>query len=314
MKVLFVASGNSASGVSPIVKAQAASLIAQGVELLLFTIKGKGLKGYLSNIRSLKKTISHFSPDVIHAHYSLTAFVTTLASKKPVVVSLMGSDVKSSNKFKPLVRLFSKYVWGATIVKTEDMRESIRLKNAIVIPNGVDIAVFKPLSKRACREQLGLVQNKTYILFAANPNRPEKNFELAKQAVEKLEQPAIELIWLENVSHSDIPVWMNAADVVVLASLWEGSPNVIKEAMACNCPIVSTDVGDVRWLFGNMDGHYLSSFDVSEVAQKLKLALQFAEQKNLTKGRERIMELGLNAESIAKRLISNYKETSHTNE
>ena len=127
MKILFVASGNSISGISPIVKAQADSLIKQGMELYFFTIRDKGIKGYLSYLQPLKKRINQLKPDIIHAHYSLTAFVTSLASKKPIIVSLMGSDVKSANKYKPLIRLFSNYVWGVTIVKSRDMKKDHNL-------------------------------------------------------------------------------------------------------------------------------------------------------------------------------------------
>ncbi len=306
MKILFVASGNSKSGVSPIVKAQADSLIKQGIELSLFTIKGKGIKGYLSNIRSLKKTIIQLKPDIVHAHYSLTAFVASLSSKKRIVVSLMGSDVKSSNKFKPLIRLLAKYAWGAIIVKTEDMKKSIQLKNSVVIPNGVDLSVFKPMQKRECREQLSLDQNKTYVLFAADPLRPEKNFALPKETKKQLGQLDNELIWLKGVSQTEIPIWMNAADVVILSSLWEGSPNVIKEAMACNRPIVSTNVGDVEWLFGNEPGHFIAGFDVNDYTSKLKLAIAYAKEQGTTQGRQRIMHIGLDSEKVAERIISIY--------
>ncbi len=306
MKVLFVSSGNSATGISPLVKRQGKSLEKEKIKIFYYKIQGKGLKGYFANILPLKKTIKKLQPDIIHAHYSLSGIIASLSGAKPLIVSLMGSDVKSSNKFKILVRFLAKYVWKTTIVKTEDMRSSIGLKNAVVIPNGVDIAFFKPLPKQACREKLGLDQNKTYILFAANPNRSEKNFALAKKAVEYLNQQANDLIWLQDVSHVDIPLWMNAADIVILSSLWEGSPNVIKEAMACNCSVVATDVGDIKWLFGNEPGHYLSSLTVNELAQKIQLALNFSEQNDYTKGRKRILKLGLDSESVAKRLINLY--------
>ena len=108
MKILFVSSGNSENGVSPIVKAQAESLIKQGIEINFFTIKGRGVKGYLSNIKPLGRFIKQIQPDLIHAHYSLTAFTVSLVKRKPLVVSLMGSDVKSSNKYKFLIKLFVK--------------------------------------------------------------------------------------------------------------------------------------------------------------------------------------------------------------
>ena len=111
-----------------------------------------------------------------------------------------------------------------------------------------------------------------------------------------------------DASYELITYYMNAADVLLLTSLWEGSPNVIKEAMACNCPIVSTDVGDVRWVFGETEGCYLTSFDPEDVADKIKLALVFAEEKNRTNGRKRIIEFGLDTETIANKIIDVYKK------
>ena len=100
-----------------------------------------------------------------------------------------------------------------------------------------------------------------------------------------------------------MPVYLNAADVLLLTSKWEGSPNILKEAMACNCPIVSTDVGDVKWLLGDLEGHYLSSFDAVDFSKKIKQAFIFGKR---TCGRKRIYELGLDSENIADRIITIY--------
>jgi len=107
---------------------------------------------------------------------------------------------------------------------------------------------------------------------------------------------------------------MNAADVVVLTSLYEGSPNVIKEAMACSRPIVATDVGDIKWLFDNEPGHYISSFSPIDMAKKIEFALEFSEKKRRTNGKERIIKLGLDSKSIANRIIDVYKNVLAKNE
>ena len=98
-------------------------------------------------------------------------------------------------------------------------------------------------------------------------------------------------------------MYLNAADALVLTSLWEGSPNVIKEAMACNLPIVSTDVGDVKEVIGDTEGCYITSYEPSDVAGKIKLALDFGKRTN---GREKIKHLEIN--TIAKRIIDVYNE------
>ena len=101
---------------------------------------------------------------------------------------------------------------------------------------------------------------------------------------------------------------MNNVDMLLVTSLKETGPLVVKEAMACNLPVVSTDVGDVKWLFGNEPGYYVTSFDPKVVAEKIKLAVEFKEKYEKTNGRERILALGLDSETIAKKIISLYKK------
>jgi teichuronic acid biosynthesis glycosyltransferase TuaC len=134
----------------------------------------------------------------------------------------------------------------------------------------------------------------------------EKNYILAERAVKYIDDNRIKLITVSGIPNSELPFYYNAADVLILTSLWEGSPNVIKEAMACNCPIVSTDVGDVRSILGETEGTYLTSFDYRDVAEKLSAAIKFTETSGRTKGRERIMEKGLDSGSVSEKLINIY--------
>jgi len=306
MKVLFVSSGNSVKGISPIVSRQGESLKNRSVEIHFFTIIGKGFKGYLANLKKLKAIIKEFNPDIIHAHYSMSAYLATLAYAKPLVVSLMGSDVKSSVFSKFLIKLFNRLFWAHLIVKSEDMRQHLDISGVSVIPNGVDTNVFYSMDKASCQEQLKWDLGAIHILFAAKPTRPVKNVALAQQAYKLLNNKNATLHVLNDVSPELIPIWMNAADIVMLTSLWEGSPNVIKEAMACNRPIVATNVGDIKWLFGNEPGHFLADFESKDVAEKLKLAIEYRENNGATKGRERIIELGLDSETIAQKIIEVY--------
>jgi teichuronic acid biosynthesis glycosyltransferase TuaC len=308
MKILFVYSANSKKGISPIVKAQANSIIKQGVEVFFYGIVGKGLRGYLSNIYPFRKIVKGVNPDIIHAHYSLSAIMASFVKSKPLVVSLMGSDVKSSKSFKRIIRFFEKLFWDLTIVKSEDMKQTFNNNKLKVVPNGVDISVFKPLNKTICQNELHWDNTKTHILFAANPNRPEKQYQLAKKSVESIANENIILHTLIDVEHSVIPVYMNASDIVLLTSKWEGSPNVIKEAMACNKTIVATDVGDIKWLFGVEEGFYLCKNNFEDITRNLKLTLDFLRTSTVTQGRERIIELELDSDSVAKKLITVYNE------
>ena len=307
MKVLFVSSGNSNLGISPIIKRQGDSLENSGITVAYYRIQGKGLKGYSANIIPLRRLIQQFKPDIVHAHYSLSAFVATLSCAKPLVVSLMGSDVHSTGVLKWLIKFSGWFIWNRTIVKSNDMKQKLGLKKVDVIPNGINLEVFNSADKENGRQKLGWTNESKHILFAANPARPEKNFKLTKEAITCLNEN-IELHTLTDVPPDEIPLWMNASDVILLTSMREGSPNVIKEAMACNLPVVATDVGDIRWLFGEVPGHFLSSFNKDELAQNVELALNFSEENGRTRGRERIVELGLDAESVAQQLVKIYRE------
>ncbi len=305
MKILFVCSGNHKYfGVSPFIISQAKSLIEKKHQVDFYTIKGKGIINYLRSTKRIYERIYSGKFDIVHAHYSLCGFIAYLAYRKPMVVSLMGSDVHGSLIWKVIVRFFSKYLWSYTIVKSEEMKRSINLSRIQVIPNGVDIREFRELPKSECRKKIDLTNDKKYVLFAADPNRKVKNYDLAKKTIERITETKVDLITLGKTEHSKLPLYINASDVVILTSLWEGSPNIVKEAMACNIPIVSTDVGDVKWLFSEVDGYYIAEFEPVQFAQKLQAALEF---KNRTKGRDRILELELDSVSVATRLICIYQ-------
>ena len=304
MKVLFVGSGNHGE-ISPIIKSQGDSLLSSSVEVEYFLIKGKGVRGYLRHVKSLRKYLRESSFDVIHAHYSLSAFTASLAGAKPLVVSLMGSDVKATASYKLLIRLFAwLFRWKEIIVKSKDMYDDLGISKARIVPNGVNLDLFKQMNQNDCRVSLGWDSHKKHILFPANPSRQEKDFSLAKGSVNLL-GPDVVLYVFKNVDHQETPRFFNAADVVLLTSKWEGSPNVIKEAMACGCPIVSTDVGDVRERTEGIEGCYVANTrNPVELAELLKKAMAF---NGKTNGREKIIADGLDNRQVAGRLMDIYR-------
>lgn len=297
MKILFVCSGNH--GLSPIVSAQADSLVKAGHEVQIHRIVGKGIWGYLSNVPKLHSVIRRTRFDAIHAHYSFCGIACALATRRPIVCSLMGSDVIQSGVYRKVIRFFVKYIWGATIVKSQDMKDKLGLSKLQVIANGIDLEHFRPMDRTACRAQLGWDEGQ-YALFLADPERPEKNYALAEAAV--IMVPGLRIKVVSKVKHSEVPVFLNASNVVILSSLWEGSPNVVKEAMACDVKVVSTDVGDVRYLFGDTPGYYLCGMDPASMAEALISALSFTE----VRGRERIIELGLKSDDVVRKLVNSY--------
>jgi hypothetical protein len=166
----------------------------------------------------------------------------------------------------------------------------------------VDFERFYPVDKEEVRKKLGMNQEERTILFVGDPGRPEKNVKLARDAVALLRDDSCKLCVISGISHESLNWYYNAANVFLLTSFHEGSPNVIKEAMACNCPIVSTDVGDAREVIGNTKGCYITSFDPGDAAEKLKLALAFGQRTN---GRDNIRHLEIAI--IAEKLMEIYQ-------
>lgn len=306
MKVLFVRSGNR--GEDPITARQGLSLREIGIEVSFFDVIGRGLTGYAKNIRTLRKSIKRNSVDLIHAHYSFCGFTASVArTGKPVITSLMGSEVLGSKKLSlALIRYFAKHVWWFTIVKSNQMKTKLKLDNVEVIPNGIDLAAFPVVNKETVMKKLGWDRKHKHVLFGANPDRPEKNFQLARQAIEimekRYEHKIIATHYLDGIEPVEIYKYYAAADVLLLTSSYEGSPNVVKEGMACNCPIVSTDVGDVAELIKDTEGCYITSFDPVQIADCLMKALSFAR----TNGRKNIQYLESN--KIAVKLKAIYEK------
>ena len=143
--------------------------------------------------------------------------------------------------------------------------------------------------------------NKKHIIFVADPNRRVKNYKLVKETLKYICSDTYELNIVYDISHDMIPMYLNSSDLLILTSYWEGSPNIVKEAMACNLPIVSTDVGDVKEVIDHTEGCFIVSFDPFEISEKLKIALKF---ENRTSGREKVRIFNENI--IAKKIISLY--------
>jgi teichuronic acid biosynthesis glycosyltransferase TuaC len=309
-RILFVCSGNKSIGPGPVVANQAQSLMDAGVDVSFFLVKGKGSIGYLSNIFRLWKTIKYGKYDIIHAH-GISALLATFTLKRPLVVSLLGSELNESKVIKYFNGFLAKHYWSHTIVKSYDMALKLNCtnhNNLSIIPNGVNLQNCRPINQIDAKKAINYKNpEKKIILWMADPGRKSKNFTLAIQAILDLNLESVELLQKHNIPKEKVPFYLNAADIILLTSLWEGSPNIIKEAMACNRPVVSTDVGDVKWLFGDEPGHFITSFIAEDVALKIGKALHFTEKNIKTKGRQRIIELGLNADTVAERLVKIYK-------
>lgn len=320
MNVLFIAGGNSKNfDIAPFIKAQGDSLVSSEVDIKYFPIKGKGIIGYLSNILKFRRFLKENPADIIHAHYTLSGWIAVLSlTGKPIVLSLMGSDayglyvgenkLKFGSQFLILLTYLIQPFVKIIICKSENIRDSVFLKRkSVVIPNGVILENFI-LKKEYSQKSLNLDQDKQYILFLGNKNDPRKNFQLVEESVNRLNIKNVEILTPYPIPHVDVVYYLNVVNVVVVPSFMEGSPNLVKEAMACNCPVVATNVGDVSWLFGNEPGYFVTSFQVAEVAKKISEALYFSKYHGKTKGRERLIDLGVDSKTIAQRIIKIYQK------
>ncbi|MCZ8285064.1 MAG: glycosyltransferase family 4 protein [Bacteroidia bacterium] len=307
MKVLFVLSGNKDKS-SGLVVNQARSIMRynNSIDIGYYHVKGKGIKGYLKNIRPLRAKIREYDPQIIHAHYSFCGFLSALTlTRKPIITSLMGSDLHLKTHWRFMLFVASAF-WRSVIVKSSAMKKKYLLSRTCIIPNGVSFDKYEEVSRQNARKALGLLPDKKYVLFLADPERPEKNFRLTKQAFDRLNFPDAELLVVHDVPHETTRLYYYATDILVLSSLYEGSPNVIKEAMVCNCVIVSTEVGDVGTLFEGVDGNYIAAPDTSDFSDKMKQALLFSEEKGRTRGRDKIRALRIDADSIAEKIVELY--------
>ena len=303
MNILFISSGNSKTGISPIILSQANSLINEGHFVDHFTIKGKGILGYLKNRTKLRHILKSKSYDIIHAHYSKSAFLASLSTSNKIVVSLMGSDVLEKWYFKYVNYFFYILSWKHVIVKSKEMALSSIGIPVSIVPNGVNFNIFKPIEKEEALSRVGWDKNKIHILFCSNQNRPEKNYNLASDAYNLINDNRVVLHCLDNINHSEIPYYLNASNLVLMTSLWEGSPNIIKESMACNTPIVSTDVGDVKNIISNTEGCYIAKFNKQDVYNCINKAILF---NSKTKGRDNITHLKDSV--IANQIINIYNK------
>jgi teichuronic acid biosynthesis glycosyltransferase TuaC len=311
MRLLIVCSGNTSKDQhfdlkihQAFIYEQVESLKLLNVECDYFLIRSKGLLGYLKHFNSLKKALQN-NYDLIHAHNGLCGFIANLQREIPVITTFHGSDINLT--FLRLVSYFP--LWKSSyniFVSAGQLKKVLFRKKIDVIPCAVDTKTFFPMVDEL-KYSYNISENqKKIILFSSSFCNNIKNYPLAIASIKKLNTENIELLELKNKSRNEVCLLMNTSNLLLLTSFSEGSPQVIKEAMACNCPIVSTDVGDVREIIGDTEGCYITTFDPSDIAEKISLALQFSQTKGRTNGRERIIKLGLDTESIAKRIFEVY--------
>jgi glycosyltransferase involved in cell wall biosynthesis len=285
------------------VASQVDALRAAGVEVdLLFVDRpALGRDVYRGLGETVRRRVEDGAPDVVHAMYGgvLARVVTRAVRDRPALVSFCGSDLLGggvSGRYNALSSRLAARRADGVVVKSRNLYDALPRRvdrsRVWIVPTGVDFERFRPADRDESRRTLGWDHGRAHVLFPAPPARPEKRFELAAAAVGLLDGRAssVDLHVLENVPPGEVPVWLNAADVVLLTSAHEGSPNAVKEALACNVAVVSVDVGDVSQRLDGIDGCFVAKATPEAIAEKLDLALAGPERVD---ARDRVAHLSL---------------------
>ena len=302
----------------PFIVRQVEFLRRAGVDVEVFSFRGaKNPINYWHAWKQVRRKLHKEDYDLIHAQWGQSG-ILALPKRLPLVVTFRGDDIHGiisddnsrytlKGRVLQQVSKFVAFQANEGIVVAAHLTELLpRSKTFHVIPSGVDMDLFRPIPKEEARQKLQLDANHPMVLFAGNPNVLRKRFDLAQQVVEKVRDswPDIELLALRNVPHDLVPYYMNACDAMLMVSKHEGSPNVVKEALACNLPIVSVDVGDVRERIEGVEGCILCEEDTCEaIAAGLSDILH---PGNRSTGRQIVQKL--DETNTTKQVIEVYKQ------
>ena len=296
------------------VKSQVESLARAGVETVLHEIEGwRSTAEYFRALAALPGVAKRAGAELVHAHYGLSGAAAARVPL-PLVVSFCGDDllgrpdaagrVSAASRALVQVSLFAAARADGIIVKSEEMRRVLPARlEADVIPNGVDLERFRPRPRAAARAELGWRADGEVLLFAADPGEPRKNFALAREVESRLKAAGrdarIEVLY--GTPQDRIALAMSAADVLLLPSFHEGSPNTVKEALACGLPVVTAPVGDCE--------ERLRGCSPSAVAERTPEAFTAATREVLAAGRRsngRDVVAPLALAEVARRVIAVY--------
>jgi len=245
------------------VRDQIDELERRGVEVVRFEFPpGRG--EYLPATRRLRRMLRRERFDLVHAHYGLVGWCARLAGARPLLVSFHGTDVRHW-LVGPLSR---RLAWRVELVaavsralyEPEDSRPGLpHVPGSAVLPCGPDLRRFRPRSRAESRREIGLEPDGRYLLFPANPARPEKRHD---RAAELATACGAELLTGGAIEPELMPLWVNAANAVLITSDYEGFGLAAIEALACDVPVLSTPVGVAPYALGGVRGALCAPFEL----------------------------------------------------
>lgn len=304
MNVLLVHSGNAVSDSHEytFVKEQGDALTDLGVHVFYFAVKGKGAKGYLSSMTRLKQEIRDHQIDLVHAHYGFCGALSVLQREVPVVITFHNGETLTT-KGKIVSSLAARFS-AHNIFVAQHIHDKLLFipEGYSILPCGIDMNRLPLLEKQTAIREMGLPEDRPNILFGGSYSNARKNYPLAKEAIDRLPFP-VNLIELKGFSRSDVNKLLCGCDLFLLPTKSEGSPQVVKEALACNCPIVATGVADIPQLLDGVRNSYMTSFNAGEIASRIEMILQDGRRSD---GRKKITERKLDNPQVAESLLAIY--------
>lgn len=258
MRVLSVIPGVGTGSDMIFARKQAESFADLGHDVSIYYVSERtSLPGVLRSIWSLRRSIKDFSPDVVHSHYgTITGFISVCASSVPVVITFRGSDLNPVPSggflrtiFGHLLSHLSAFFAAGIICVSAELKKRLIFgrSRSVVIPTGVDTVKFMPLSQSDCRARLGWALDATVVLFNAGKSPKVKRLDLAEISIAEAKKvlPAIDFVIMRgDVPPEEVPFYLNAADVLLITSDYEGSPTILQEAIATGLPVVTVSTGD----------------------------------------------------------------------
>jgi teichuronic acid biosynthesis glycosyltransferase TuaC len=316
LRVLSVIPGGESAASMIFAKRQTQSLVNEGIQNRNFFLASRTAPWTLCReMLRLRREIRNFQPHLVHAHFgTMTALVCAVATRLPLVITFRGSDLNPAPSMhwlrSSLCRLFSHLAAARAryvICVSTQLRQRLwwRHRRICVIPTGVDTQIFRPHPRDIARRELGWNAEDSIVLFNAGQTPAVKRLDLAEAAVDiaRWLEPTIRLVVLNGSAEPGLlPLMMSAADCLLLTSDWEGSPTVVQEALACNLPVVSVNVGDVRDRLHEIQPSAIVPRNATALGKAIATMVRPPRRSN---GREFTAEISLAA--IAPKLIQIYR-------
>jgi glycosyltransferase involved in cell wall biosynthesis len=258
---------------------------------------------YVRAARTVRRLGREGDFDLIHAHYGLAGAVALAQRRLPVVTTFWGSDTGFVRWQGYVSRVVARRTVPVFVSKAN--ASQLRMANATVVPSAVDVDLFRPVPRDFARAELGWDGDGTYVLFPGSRTNPRKRPDLFDGAVERArgDLPELRPVALQGYSRAETTLVMNAVDAMLMTSDWEGSPLAVKEALACNTPVVSVPVGDVPETIAGLPGCAVAPREPAALAKALARAVAAGRPEAL---RRRAVEQ-FSSTSVAKRIVVVYE-------